>query len=605
MTRTNWLRTAAALLALTTAATLAPAAPVPGDKGALALVPASAPVVVHVRGAEGTSERLLTLLKNALPDVHPLVAPHIESALKDGIEGRKLRGVAKDGPIFVVFLDVPDFRANQPPNVAVVVGVTKYEEFRDNVLTQGERKDLKEDKTAGYEMTVMENDQSIYFVNKKDYAVVTPSKETAAAFAKGQPGMDTKVSKELTGKLLASDVGLFLRMDTLNKQYADQIKSAKDTLSQLIDLAGGQLGKSQKAGVDLIKKLIGPAFQAIEDSQGVLVTAEFRPSGLAVHAQTEMRSGSATAETLKGSNPVAFADMGKLPAGRMNYNGIKLDPAVLKALGGFLFGAVGDADSKEGKAIAAAVEELVKAKPGARIDAMSIPPAGVQVLQYEDPAKAVEAQLKLLQALAAGEMFQSGVLKEKPKIQVKAEKFKGFELNAVQMAWDIEKMTEEATGGQPLPEEAKKQLAEGMKKLLGENLNLWFGTDGKVVVQVTAKDWKSAEKLLDQYFNGTDSVSAVKAFAEIRKELPAEATALTLFDIPQYIGVIGDFVVPLLGQFAAVPPNFPAKPEKGVAAFVGTAVTLRPERGSFDLFVSASAAKEFYNSVVRPLRGGN
>src|SRR5581483_6785589 len=133
------------LVVLAAAAIQAPAAPVPGDKGALALVPASAPIVVHVRGVEGTAERLLTLLKNALPDVHAMVASHIETALKEGINGRKLKGTSKDGPIFLVFLEVPNFQANQPPNLAVIVGVTNYEEFRDNVLQQGERTDLTKD----------------------------------------------------------------------------------------------------------------------------------------------------------------------------------------------------------------------------------------------------------------------------------------------------------------------------------------------------------------------------------------------------------------------------------------------------------------------------
>lgn len=604
MTRTNWLRTAGVLVVLAAAAIQAPAAPVPGDKGALALVPASAPIVVHVRGVEGTAERLLTLLKNALPDVHAMVASHLETALKEGINGRKLKGTAKDGPIFVVFLEVPNFQANQPPNLAVIVGVTNYDEFRDNVLLQGERKDLTKD-NAGYEKTVMENGEAVYFVNKKDYAIITPTKETALAFTKSQPGMDSKVSKELTGKLLASDVGLFLRMDMFNKQYADQIKSAKDTLKGLIELASGQLAKSQKACVDLLKKAIDPTFQAIEDSQGVLVTAEFRPTGLALHGQSEMRPGSVTAEALKASSPSTFADLSKLPAGQMNYNGFKLDPAILRALGGLLYGATAEADSKEGKAVATALEQLAKAKPGVRVDAMSVPPSGVQVMHYEEPAKAVEAQLKLLESLAAGETFQSGVLKEKPKIKAKAEKYKGFELNEFEATWDLAKMTEEATSGQPLPEEAKKQLTEGMKKLLGESVHTWFGTDGKVVVQVTAKDWKAAQKLLDEYFNGTNTVAGVKAFAEARKELPAEATLLTLFDVPQYINVVGGFVVPLLSQFAQLPPNFPAKPDQGVVAFVGGAVTLQPQRGSFDLFISATAAREFYNSVVRPLRGGN
>jgi hypothetical protein len=558
--------------------------------------------VVHVRGAEGTAERLLTLIKNALPEVHPDVAPHLETVLKEGIEGRKLRGVTKDGPVFVAFLEIPNFQANQPPNLAVILGVTKYEDFRDNLLKEGERKDLKKD-NAGFEWTPLENGEAIYFVNKKDYVVVTPTKEAAQAFVKTQPGLDGKISKELAARLLASDVGLFLAMDFFNKQYADQIKSAKETLTGLIDIAAGQAGKAQQGSFELIRKLIGPVFQAVEDSQGVLLTAEFRPTGLALHAQTEMRPGSVTATTLKDSRPIAFQELERLPAGQMYYSGLKIDPALAKALGGMLFGALSDPDSKEGKAIEAALQQLLQAQPTVRLDGVTVPPAGVQVFQFADPAKAVQAELKLFEALGAGGTFASGMLKEKPKIKPKAEKYKNIEFNSVQLTWDLEKMLE--AGGAALPDEAKKQLAEGMKKVLGESMSFWFGTDGKSVVQVIAKDWKAAEKLLDQFFSGKDTVAAVKSFAETRKELPPEATFVLLIDAVQYASVITEFIKPIIGQIAPLPDNFPAPPEKGKVTFVGTAVTLKAERGSFDLFISAATAHEFYKSFVAPLRGGN
>jgi hypothetical protein len=604
MTRTNWLRTAAALVALLTAVTLAPAAaPVPADKAtSLALVPASAPIVVHVRGAEGTAERFLTMLKNSLPDVHPLVAPHIEMALKDGVEGRKLKGVAKDGPVFVVFTDMPQPGQN-PPNVAVVVAVTKYEDFRDNILKQGERKDLKTD-NAGYEVATLENGEALYFVNKKDYAIVSPSKDATTAMLKKQPGLDGKLSKELTAKLLGSDVGLYLGMDLFNKEYAEQIKSAKQTITALLESGAGQLGKAQQSYIEMAKKAIGPIFQAVEDSQGVLVTAEFRPTGLAIHAQSEIRAGSPTATALKDSQPVAFQDLGKLPAGEMYYSGIKLDPVLVKNLGGMLFGALAEPDSKEAKTIAQAVEELAKAKPGVRLDSAAMPLEGVQVYQYADPAKAMDAQLKLIEAMGAGTTFQSGALKEKPKIQPKAEKYKGFELTSVQLTWDFDKMMEQAGGAQQLPEEAKKQMVEMWKKLLGEKMNYWFGTDGKVVVQVIAKDWKSAEKLLDQYFTGKDTVGAVQAFADTRKELPADTTMLVLVDLVKYAGTIVEVMKPMFGQLGAqLPANFPALPEKGKPTFMGVAVTLKADRGSFDVFISAGAANEFYKSFIAPFRG--
>ena len=54
--------TAAALLAVLAAPALVAAAPVPAEKSALAAVPASAPLVLYVRGVERTKERLTAML---------------------------------------------------------------------------------------------------------------------------------------------------------------------------------------------------------------------------------------------------------------------------------------------------------------------------------------------------------------------------------------------------------------------------------------------------------------------------------------------------------------------------------------------------------------
>src|SRR5205814_1585831 len=62
--RTCWLGMGALLLALLPAP--APAAPTRDAASPLAQVPASAQVVVHLRGVEHTRDRLLTLLQNAV-----------------------------------------------------------------------------------------------------------------------------------------------------------------------------------------------------------------------------------------------------------------------------------------------------------------------------------------------------------------------------------------------------------------------------------------------------------------------------------------------------------------------------------------------------------
>src|SRR5439155_12101467 len=86
---------------LTVCATGTPSAAAPAPVGAsespLAIVPAQAPIVVHLRGVERTRDRLAKLLKDALPDLGPAAADRVDELLKTGLEGRKLQGLDPAG----------------------------------------------------------------------------------------------------------------------------------------------------------------------------------------------------------------------------------------------------------------------------------------------------------------------------------------------------------------------------------------------------------------------------------------------------------------------------------------------------------------------------
>ena len=66
-------------------------------------------------------------------------------------------------------------------------------------------------------------------------------------------------------------------------------------------------------------------------------------------------------------------------------------------------------------------------------------------------------------------------------------------------------------------------------------------------------------------------------------------------------GTLAELFKPLLGP--NVPANWPKMPGKDAISFLGMSVTLEPKRGSFDLFISAGAAQEFYKAFVQPALG--
>ncbi len=601
MTSSHWWKAAALSLALAVAP--AKAAPAPLERAGLAHVPSSAPLVIHIRGVEGLKDRLEAFLKNALPELLPSIQAKLDGWVKDGVDGRKVRGVPADGPIFIVLLEMPKGGVAEPPKIAVLVAVNKYDEFRDGLLKEEERKGLKAN-GAGVERTTVEGGEALYFVDLKGYAVATPSEEAATAFAKKAGGMDTKISKEQSTRLLAADLGLYVSMDSINKDYADQIKNMRDMAEAFLGQAGENLPKNQRAGLDLVKKAIGPIFQAVEDSQGVLLTTMLHPDGLLIHGETELRSGSKSSAALADFKLNAFEGLDRMPPGATQYTGTATTAKLLERLGRIITG-VGE-DEKGAKEVGEALEQLAKAGPGVRLESSSVPPAGLSVWHFEDPAKAVAAQLVLAKNLGEGSAFQNGILKEKPTIKEGAQKYNDISFNSVELTWDFDKMAEQAAKGGmgALSDDAKKQLVEAFKNIFGEKLHYWFGTDGKVYLQVTAKDWPAAEKLLDQHFKGEKGVGSVAAYRDVRKAMPAEATFLAVADLVQYLSVMAEIAKPMIAQVYPLPPGYPAKADKDSPNYMGMAGSLVSERGSFDLVFSASAVKAAFKSFVAPLMAG-
>jgi hypothetical protein len=603
MTRVARWAGGAALLVLLLAAPAAPAAPVPPGKTALALVPEKSPLVLYLHGVERTRDRFLAFMKAALPDQAPAVERYIDDFLKNGIDGHKLVGLEKDGPIFVTFLEMPrDFTA--PPKMAIVAAVKDYAKFRDGLLDDDQRKTLKKNQD-GIEEAAMTDGEKIFFLDKKGWAVIAPDKETIGFFAKDYKGIDGRMSKEQQAKLLDGDLGLYLGMDRLNKEYGEQIKAARAAFDNQLFPQLEQAGALDKTTLKVYKDMVHGAFQGVEDSDGILLTVEFRPTGLMVHLQTEVRSGTPTAKTLKAFQSSPFAELERLPSGQAYYAAERPTPEMLEALAPLIFGVQGDPnDENEDKAIKAALAKIVKAGPQEGVSSAGFPPSGVSNFRFRDPAAAVEGQLDLARALKKGGSYAQVALKDKAAIKLKAEKYKDFEFHAVELPLDLAATVDRADKTGALGEEVKKKLTDFYKKNYGETLRYWVGTDGKTLVNVTAPDWKTAQKQLDAYFTGKGTVGEEVAFKEFRKELPADATLIAAVDPVRYGVFLGEafrigFEGAAMGAIQ-LPPGFPVPPEKHVPTYFGTAVTLSEKRASVDVFFSAKGINECYKAFAKP-----
>ena len=437
MKRSRRIIVAAAVLLAIAAPSLA--APVPEEKSPLAWVPASTPAVVHINGLHNLRDHLVAFLKKAAPDSAGLVQSESEKFFSDGFDGHKIRGVPKNGHILIALMDLHHTN-DELPDLAVIVAVEDYKAFRDNLFNDEERKSLKSE--DGYESVILSGlfgGKACFLVDRKDHAVFTLHKERAAEFAKGGPGLDDRISKSQSDRLLASDLGLYVSMEVLHKDYAEMVKSAREALEQGLKRTDELSDQMMKPLLAPARDVIGPLFQGIEDSRGILATFDLRAEGLMLHADSEFRPNGKTAEVLKDYKPTAFSGLDNLPGGQTYYVGMETVPPLFRLTGTMLFSSMADASGKEGKAIDEAIEEMLKAGPRERLLAVNVPPSGVEVWQFDDPEKAVAAQAKLVEATGAA-LVRAGFLKEKPEITPHAHKYKGFDFTAARVTWDVTKL---------------------------------------------------------------------------------------------------------------------------------------------------------------------
>jgi hypothetical protein len=571
----------------------AAAAPVPGEQDKpLAQVPAKAAVVVQLKGLARTRERLEALVKNAMPDYADLAKEKIREAFDEALKGRNIDAVTKDGHIFLVVMDLASL-SSPTPKMALLIPVTDYKKFRDGILKDDERKEVKTD-PLGYENANVDG-QPTYFIDRKNgYAAVTPDADVAALLVKKYDSLDGKLSKSLAKGLLGSDVSVYVDMAAVNKEFGEQIKQFQALFEQGID------STPDKSTAEMAKRIYAPLFQAVSDSTAVLASADLRPEGLLLHVETEVPADSKTNDLLKSWKAVPTTELAKLPGGSMVYTGMASTPAVMKELGTLSYGLI-DPDSAEGKTIKKLVGEMADANPKYLLNATGLPAAGIAVSKYDNPAKAVDAQMKLFKSLKEGSTFGS-VLKSAPVVKENAKKHAGFDLAFVSMKWDLEKTVEKQ--GAAMTDEQKKAMVEYMRSIVGEGSDVWFGTDGKTVVQVTAGDWEAARELLDRYQKSQHTVGSEQAYKDTVKHMPAENSLLVLADVPQTAEVMVKAVVTMLqgsGLPIPIPPGFEKPAIKAKTSFLGVAATLEPGRGSLDLWLSAQSVNDIYKMYVEKL----
>ncbi|HEY3789783.1 MAG TPA: hypothetical protein VGL71_13055, partial [Urbifossiella sp.] len=546
--------------------------------------PQKAPLVVHIHGFERVKERLAKML-DALP---PEQAKQLKKGIDDGfaqlLKGRSLDGVPKEGRVFVVVHDFAKLVDGEPA-ISVIVPATSYKEFKDSLLTAEERKSIEKagNGIESMKSSAVGDEQTLYMVELKGYVALSPSKETAETYVgkytwsqSGSMGMD------LSSSFLAADVAIYVNMQAINDLYGEQIKQFKG----LIDFGLGQaqnmgmipgLGKQQ---LDLAKIMIGGMFQGVEDSQGIVLAAEFRPAGLNLRGQIRFADETQSSDLLKPEQPTPLAGLNKLPKGLSTYGASKFGKKFSDLGKKFAqeFQAADD-DEKGAGRIDKLLAEVESSGRIGEISASSAPEQSMTITGYKSPEKAVTAIVKIYEGLESGGKVSTIALKQKPTVTNKAATFRDFTFTEVKLVFDF------AATVEALPEPARDAAIAQFKRMMKEKTTFWLGTDGKVVVQMTAKDFNAAKKMLGDYLDDTDAVGSDPGFLLARKNLPADVSLLYMLETGQVVSMLVE-QAKAVGQAipggAGFPPFGSVKPVKGEATYIGVAVTLKPQTAGFD-----------------------
>ncbi|VTR99039.1 Uncharacterized protein OS=Singulisphaera acidiphila (strain ATCC BAA-1392 / DSM 18658 / VKM B-2454 / MOB10) GN=Sinac_4595 PE=4 SV=1 [Gemmata massiliana] len=564
------------------------AAPVPPDGGKAVTFPfpAKAPIVVQVTGVGAARERLSALLKTAFPDAAQ-IDKQIDSALKELLADRKLTAVPKDGRVYFVVNNIASLTENNAA-ISVLVPVTSYKEFRATFLTADERKTFEEGKGVDeVKLTVAGEEHAVHVVDLKEYVAISPDKTTAEVYAtKFTRASTTAMPVELAKSFVGSDVGLYVNFDVINEVYGEQIRGFKGLVDFGFQQAqmGGMLPGLGKKQLEAVKSMAHGLFQAVGDCRGLVVGVEFRPEGLNLRVQAQFAENTESVKLLKAEMPGALVDIGKLPAGLAQYGASKVGTKFSDAVRGLNpeF-APADDDTKGNEAIEKRWAEIAAAGPQGEVSGTAGADSSITVTKYVEPKKAVDARLGCYEAMAAGGRIHSAVLKDAPKVKKDARKHAGFTFAEVQLAFDFEATVKD------LPEGAKEVTLEQLKRSVPEKMALWIGTDGKTVVQVVAKDWAAATAALDGYRDNKKPVGETDGFKLTRKQLPTDASVLTMMEVGQAVTGMVDSLRALQDTIPGFPRIGKVPPVSGPPAFIGVAVTLKDDTATLNVFVPGAA----------------
>jgi hypothetical protein len=566
----------------------------PPSDDVLALLPPRAIAVVQVHGVERVQERLGKLLQTAVPDKAEQASRAVRDGVAEALQGRDLKALRGDGRLLIAISDLE--KLPDDATLTFLFPIKDVDGFKQAFLTDDERKSLKKDgdlETLRWE----DREAPFYLVPIKGYVVVSSDQETAKKYAAGEiGGVARQISSETARTFLDADIALFINVREVNARYGEQLKQFKGVAD--LFLKGDTVQGVSKAQVDQIKTVIDAAFQVVEDGTAAVLGIELRPDGAKLRGLAQFAEKSSTFAALQKYKPSALPQLGTLPVGQTSYSASALNVGGSKSAA-LLMGSLtaDDEDPAAKETIQGLLRDLGALDRGVTLTAgQMMGGRGLEVMESKDAARIVDGRLKLLRAITRTGSFANVPLAQKPEVKDKAQTVGGFTLHSASLKFDFDRAVAE------LPEESREMTRASMQRAMGGDMqNLWFGTDGQAVLQVTAKDWPEAKTLVEAYLNRDRDLDKNEAYQFTRKQLPGEATVLIALDAAQTVYSLFGMAKETAGAVPGLPIQLPdLKAPDGKAAYLGIALVLKPGHGGFEVFIPATAVGQI-RKLVEPL----
>jgi hypothetical protein len=582
-------------------ATLTAAAGQPERKAAPGYpYPAKAPVVVCLNGYDKARDRLAKLATAALPAEAPRLLKQFDEHIEAVLDGRKLTALRKDARIYLVVNDLTNLIDEEGPAASVVVPITSYREFGESFLTKDELKSIDKgrDGVDAFKTAAFGEEMPAYMVDLGDHVALTLDRATAETYAgKYARGSAEQMGAELAESFLKADLSVYVNMDAINEQFGEQIRGVKGLIDFGLQQAAqqGSLPGFSKKQMDSLKVFLKGAFQGVEDCRAILATAEFRPDGLAFKLQARFAEDTASAKFLASERPAPHAEIVKLPAGLGVYGGMRFGRTIselMRDIGQEL--STTEQDVQGARLLAGHQQDLRAAGHEGDVSAATVPGLSLTVSNYKDPEKAARALTKSYKAIAAGGKVGTVLVKAAPRVSDEAGAVGDFKFAEVLLRFDFEATVAD------LPDQVRETTLKSLKRSMTEDTRMYIGTDGKVLVQIAAKDWDAARDLFARYLDGKSAVGQEAGFKLTRSQLPAEANFFVIAETGSALNTMLDSV----RSAADVVPGFPHVPAlkapKGEPTYVGLALTLKGETATLTAF-APTAAIGVAGKMVEPL----